>query len=93
MSLKMPRTPEERAARDAKRAAEGRLRWSYDCKGRLLTIREGLTVVPYEQVKHGWYAVVVEATTERDRQSYPRGGYNILVSDDDVEMAVERVMV
>lgn len=92
MNLKWLKTPEERAARDAQRAVEGRVRWSYDCKGRLLTIREGLTVVPYEQVKDGWYAVVVEATSERDQTSYPRGGYNILVSDDDVETAVERVM-
>lgn len=89
---KFCRTPEERAERDAQRAAEGRVRWSYDVKGRLLTIREGLTVVPYQQVKGGWYAVVVEATTEADQRAYPRGGFNILVTDDDVETAVERVM-
>lgn len=69
-----------------------RKRHSYDCKGRLLTIREGMTVVPYEQIKSGWYAVVVEATTEADRKSYPRGGYNIVVSDEDVETAIEREM-
>lgn len=79
-----------REQRSAQRAAEGRVRWSYDCKGRLLTIRDGLTVVPYEQTRGGWYAVVVEATTEADRKSYPRGGYNIVVTDDDVETAVER---
>lgn len=77
-------------ARKAQRAAEGRVRWSYDAKGRLLMIRDGLTVVPYEQVRGGWYAVVVEATSLADQTSYPRGGYNILVSDDDVERAIER---
>lgn len=69
-----------------------RERHSYDCQGRLIVIREGLTVVPYQQVKGGWYAVVVEATTEQDKRSYPRGGYNILVFDKDVETAIERTM-
>jgi len=69
-----------------------RKRYSYDCQGRILTIREGLTVVPYESIRSGWYAVVVEATTEQDKKSYPRGGYNICISHRDVETAIEREM-
>jgi len=76
--------------RDARRAAEGRVRWSHDCKGRVLEIRPGLTVVPYEQTRGGWYAVVAESDDTEPNRAYPRGGYNILVFDDDVERARER---
>lgn len=75
--------------RDAQRAAEGRVRWSHDAKGRVLALREGLIVCPYEQTRHGWYAVVVKATTASDLAYYPRGGYNIFVSDDEIEKARE----
>lgn len=84
-------TPAERAERDRQRAAEGRVRWSYDAKGRVLEIPNGLIVVPYEQTSGGWYAVVLDpGANERCQKSYPRGGYNILVSNDDVETALER---
>lgn len=64
-----------------------RARWSHNCKGLLLEIRPGFVVVPYDQVKGGWYSVVAKATAPEDLKSYPRGGYNILVSDKDVETA------
>lgn len=76
-------------ARDAQRATEGRVRWSHDAKGRVLALREGFVVCPYEQTSGGWYAVVVKATSESDLKSYPRGGYNIVVSDDEIEKAQE----
>lgn len=68
-------------------------RWSYDCKGRVLTVPNGITVVPYEQTRGGWYAVVLDPGPDsRCQESYPRGGYNILVSDADVETAEEVVL-
>lgn len=77
------------AERDAKRAAEGRVRWPHEAKGRILVLREGFVVCPYEQTSGGWYAVVVKATTDSDLKSYPRGGYNIVVSNDEIEKAEE----
>ena len=66
-------------------------RRSYDCKGRVLTLLDnGMTVVPYEQTRGGWYAVVIDPGPMPECQkSYPRGGYNILVFDRDVETADE----
>lgn len=68
-------------------------RWSCDCKGRILTLDSGMTVVPYEQTRGGWYAVVTDPGPSAECQkSYPRGGYNIVISDRDVEIAAEHVI-
>lgn len=69
--------------------ASVRKRYSFDAKGRILEIRDGMIVVPYEQTRGGWYSVVVKATSERDQKSYPRGGYNIVANDFDIETAIE----
>jgi len=54
-------------------------------KGKLLEIRPGMFVVPYEQTQHGFMCVVVHNVTGND--AYRVGGYNILVFQKDIEAA------
>lgn len=53
--------------------------------GKLLEIRPGMFVVPFEATKHGWNCVVVHNVTGND--AYRVGGYNILVFRKDAEAA------
>lgn len=50
--------------------------------GKLLQIRPGMFVVPYEHTEHGYMCVVVHNVT--GNAAYPVGGYNILVFYGDV---------
>lgn len=52
--------------------------------GKLLEIRPGMFVVPYEQTQHGFSCVVVHNVR---KDAYPVGGYNILVFLDDAQAA------
>jgi hypothetical protein len=56
----------------------------YDAKGRLLRLRSGIVVVPFKQQTGSWDAVVVQGS-----KMYPRGGYNIVVFDQDLLIAEE----
>lgn len=62
----------------------GAQRWSFQGKGRVLKLKDGLIVVPFQQTQGGWYCV----TLNKDGP-YPRTGYNILVFDDDIMLADE----
>lgn len=56
-----------------------------DVKGRLLKLpRTGFVVAPYKQSDGGWLCVVVSGDA-----TYPRGGYDIFVFDDDLTAATE----
>lgn len=63
-----------------------RRRYSHEARGRVLLMpRTGLVIVPYEETKGGgWYVTVVEG-----HGSYPVGGYNLFISADEIETAVE----
>lgn len=53
-------------------------------KGLLLRMpRTGIVAVPIEQTTGGWYCVIVKS----DHASYPVGGYNIYVSDAELDAA------
>ena len=55
----------------------------HDVKGLVLYFpRTGLVMVPYEQVRGGWSCVVVVGN-----ETYPRGGYDLFVSDDEIRRA------
>lgn len=66
---------------------------TWDMKGRLLLLpRTGIIGVPFEEHRGGWTFVVVngEACKKDDGTvSYPRGGYNIEVSDLEMTTAIE----
>jgi hypothetical protein len=65
--------------------AQHRNGWrAYDAKGRLLRLRSGIVVVPFKQQTGSWDAVVVKGN-----KTYPRGGYNIVVFDQDLLIAEE----
>lgn len=49
--------------------------------GKVIEIRPGMFVVPYETTEHGFTCVVVHNVTSNT--AYPVGGYNILVFRDD----------
>lgn len=51
--------------------------------GKLLEIRTGMFVVPYEQKEHGFLCVVVHNVTGND--AYKVGGYNILVFQKEID--------
>lgn len=63
-----------------------RRRYSHEARGRVLLMPQtGLVVVPYEEFRGGgWYVTVVDG-----HGSYPVGGYNLSVSADEIETAVE----
>lgn len=58
--------------------------YDYDAKGRVLRLKEGLVVVPFKMHRGYWDAVVVVGN-----ETYPRGGYNICVNDEDIVAAEE----
>ena len=58
---------------------------TYDVKGLVLDFpRTGLVMVPYEQRRGGWNCVVVVGN-----ETYPRGGYDLFVSDEEIRRAPE----
>lgn len=52
--------------------------------GKLLEIRPGMFVVPYQHMQHGFLCVVVHNI---NKDAYPVGGYNIMVFLDDADAA------
>lgn len=59
--------------------------YTYDVKGLALYFpRTGLVMVPIQQVSGGWNCVVVIGT-----ETYPRGGHDLYVSDDEIRRAPE----
>lgn len=57
----------------------------HEAKGKILQVpRTNVIVVPYEQRPGGFTCVVV-----RGNESYPVGGYDILVSDADLKRSIE----
>ena len=71
--------------------------YTYDMKGRVLLLpRTGLIVVPARTHSNGWYCVVVDGSVgrkENGMESYPRGGYDIDVSDLEMQTAIELEVV
>lgn len=65
-------------------ATRPRTVWSHAAKGRLLYLpRTEMVVCPFQMTKDGdWNCVVV-----RGNQTYPRGGYEILIFKDEIETA------
>lgn len=60
-------------------------RWSHEAQGRVLFFpRTGLVGVPYKMDSNGGWAVVV---TEGSK-IYPRGGYDLTVSESEIESAI-----
>ncbi|MHB1973805.1 MAG: hypothetical protein ACYCR4_05885 [Acidimicrobiales bacterium] len=58
---------------------------THDAKGLVLYFpRTGLVMVPYAQVRSGWNCVVVIGN-----ETYPRGGYDLFVSDEEIRRAPE----
>lgn len=69
------------------RLPDGRikLRWAHEGKGCVLQGRDGMVYVPYEWDGKYWSVVVVlPPRDERWACAYPRGGYNVIISNDDV---------
>lgn len=66
-------------------AARPRTLWSHAARGRLLYLpRIEMVVCPFQMTRDGdWNCVVV-----RGNQTYPRGGYEILVFRDEIETSV-----
>lgn len=54
-------------------------------KGKLLRLRQGVTVVPHSQTRLGWNCVIVDSKLP----NYPVGGYDIHVYNDDLDLAIE----
>jgi hypothetical protein len=55
----------------------------HDVKGFVLYFpRTGLVMVPYEMTRGGWNCVVVVGN-----ETYPRGGYDLFVSDEEIRRA------
>lgn len=65
-------------------AARPRTLWSHAAKGRLLYLpRIEMVVCPFQMTKDGdWNCVVV-----RGNQTYPRGGYELLIFRQEIETA------
>lgn len=62
-----------------------RRRRTHQAQGLILKLpRTGLVVVPFRSHKGGWDAVVVEGYG-----AYPVGGYDVSISDTEIETAVE----
>lgn len=66
-------------------AARRRTLWTHAAKGRLLYLpRTEMIVCPFQQTPAGdWNCTVV-----RGNQTYPRGGYELLIFKDEIETAV-----
>lgn len=66
-------------------ASRKRTLWSHAAKGRLLYLpRTEMVVCPFQMSKGGdWNCLVV-----RGNQTYPRGGYEVLIFKDEIETAV-----
>lgn len=66
-------------------AARPRTLWSHAAKGRLLYLpRTEMVVCPFQRTQAGdWNCLVV-----RGNQTYPRGGYELLVFKDEIETSV-----
>ena len=59
------------------------IRGYVDVKGLVLSFpRTGLVMVPYKRVRGGWNCVVVVGN-----ETYPRGGYDLFVSDEEIRRA------
>ena len=59
----------------------------HDVKGLVLRFpRTGLVMVPYEMARSGWNCVVVVGNG-----AYPRGGYDLFVSDEEIKRAPEHL--
>jgi hypothetical protein len=52
-------------------------------KGWIMKLAENFIVVPVEELENGWVYVVVKS----DLKAYKVGGYNIYVSDKDLNQA------
>jgi len=59
----------------------------FEAKGRILRLPSGLIVVLFEQKHISWNAVIVEVN-----QTYPRGGYNIVVPNEDILVSEEIIV-
>ena len=59
-----------------------RVKWSTP-SGQILELKNGMTLVPFEQKAGGWFCVIVKSTLK----AYPVGGYHIFVTDADIESA------
>jgi len=84
----MPSTNEEVAALPKMRQS------AHDVKGVILFLpRTGLIVVPVNpRGRNDWDCVIIDGSrcrTEEGRESYPRGGYNIVVGDNELCTGVE----
>ena len=64
---------------------EGAKRYSHEAKGKVLKDKNGIVFVPFRQDRFGWDCV----TLHDPRGVYPPSGYNIVVSNADVETADE----
>lgn len=49
-------------------------------KGKILKLKTGIIIVPFELKEYGYVCVVVKGN-----ENYPVGGYNICVSDKQIE--------
>lgn len=62
-----------------------KLRHSHEALGKLLLLpKSELVVVPFKQGIGGWTAVVVKGNL-----TYPVGGHNLFISDNEIESALE----
>lgn len=66
-----------------------RRRHAHEVQGMVLRdLRTGMVVVPYERQRGYWYCVVVDPGPDPACQkSYPRGGYHIVVGNEELESA------
>lgn len=54
-------------------------------KGKIIKL-DNTTVVPYEQGRFGWFCVVIASANK----SYPVGGYNVFVMDEELKRGKEQ---
>lgn len=84
----MTHTPDPRAAQLSTNdfcALLPRRRRTTQAHGLILKLpRTGLVVVPFREHKNGWDAVVVEG-----HGAYPVGGYDVYISNGEIETAIE----
>lgn len=62
--------------------APQKVKWN-TIRGKILELKNGMTLVPFEQKPGGWLCVIVKSTLK----AYPVGGYHIFVTDADVGSA------